>query len=61
MMGPLFALFPEPVSLANQEGTFVPSDFSVAPDIAETYMSHYSNRFHGISCLFPFFPNHPFL
>jgi|AADL01.1.fsa_nt_gi hypothetical protein len=27
MMGPLFALFPEPVSLSYQEGTFVPSDF----------------------------------
>jgi hypothetical protein len=27
MMGPLFALFLEPVSLACQEGASVPSDF----------------------------------
>ena len=59
MMGPLFALFLEPVSLACQEGASVPSDFSVAPDIAETHMSHYWNRFHGISCFCPILLNHP--
>jgi hypothetical protein len=59
MMGPLFAQFQEPVSLTHQEGTSVPSDFSIVPDLAETNLCHFGNTPYGMSCLSPLLPNHP--